>query len=255
LARLLAPSSRFPLLMRFRVWGVENSGDDFTRTVNGQKVDIHIDNPAEELNFRKLTICHCSRAQESVANIVSPQLVIRASQTRTGTATQPASLSGSPPSSETQPSQSASSLLFRQTHLSMTPRACRSLFPQDSASRRTARQSMVNSTRASRTCMCHSMGRGIVSPRRGTRSFRSRSRRLRAGRMTQSRRRARIRGIVTSFGARTLVAVPARHVSAQAVSSGMILSRGFTLLVIVRKERCISCIRRRYLESRLRFDT
>ncbi|KAI1487556.1 soluble quino protein glucose/sorbosone dehydrogenase [Biscogniauxia mediterranea] len=33
------------------VWGAENSGDDFTRTVNGQSTDIHIDNPAEELNY------------------------------------------------------------------------------------------------------------------------------------------------------------------------------------------------------------
>ncbi|ORY62416.1 soluble quino protein glucose/sorbosone dehydrogenase [Pseudomassariella vexata] len=33
------------------VWGVENSGDDFARTVNGQRTDIHIDNPAEELNY------------------------------------------------------------------------------------------------------------------------------------------------------------------------------------------------------------
>ncbi|OLN94108.1 Cellobiose dehydrogenase 5 [Colletotrichum chlorophyti] len=33
------------------VWGIENSGDDFTRTVNGQSYDIHNDNPAEELNF------------------------------------------------------------------------------------------------------------------------------------------------------------------------------------------------------------
>ncbi|KAI2630424.1 soluble quino protein glucose dehydrogenase [Xylaria nigripes] len=32
-------------------WGVENSGDEFTRTVNSQEVDIHIDNPAEELNY------------------------------------------------------------------------------------------------------------------------------------------------------------------------------------------------------------
>ncbi|KAL2143012.1 hypothetical protein VTI28DRAFT_471 [Corynascus sepedonium] len=31
-------------------WGVENSGDDFRRTENGQQRDIHIDNPAEELN-------------------------------------------------------------------------------------------------------------------------------------------------------------------------------------------------------------
>ncbi|TIC91288.1 Cellobiose dehydrogenase [Colletotrichum higginsianum] len=33
------------------IWGVENSGDDFTRTVNGQSYDIHNDNPAEELNL------------------------------------------------------------------------------------------------------------------------------------------------------------------------------------------------------------
>ncbi|KAI1401118.1 soluble quino protein glucose dehydrogenase [Hypoxylon fuscum] len=33
------------------VWGAENSGDDFRRTVNGQATDIHIDNPAEELNY------------------------------------------------------------------------------------------------------------------------------------------------------------------------------------------------------------
>ncbi|KAI0846273.1 soluble quino protein glucose dehydrogenase [Daldinia vernicosa] len=33
------------------VWGAENSGDDFRRTVNGQSSDIHIDNPAEELNY------------------------------------------------------------------------------------------------------------------------------------------------------------------------------------------------------------
>ncbi|KAF6825861.1 carbohydrate-binding cytochrome b562-like protein [Colletotrichum musicola] len=33
------------------VWGVENSGDDFMRMVNGQSYDIHNDNPAEELNF------------------------------------------------------------------------------------------------------------------------------------------------------------------------------------------------------------
>ncbi|KAJ9144100.1 Six-bladed beta-propeller, TolB-like protein [Pleurostoma richardsiae] len=33
------------------VWGVENSGDDFRRTVDGQSTDIHQDNPAEELNY------------------------------------------------------------------------------------------------------------------------------------------------------------------------------------------------------------
>ncbi|KAI0200784.1 soluble quino protein glucose dehydrogenase [Astrocystis sublimbata] len=32
-------------------WGVENSGDDFRRTVDGQATDVHIDNPAEELNY------------------------------------------------------------------------------------------------------------------------------------------------------------------------------------------------------------
>ncbi|KAK1778667.1 hypothetical protein QBC45DRAFT_158823 [Copromyces sp. CBS 386.78] len=31
-------------------WGVENSGDDFTRTENGQRKDIHTNNPAEKLN-------------------------------------------------------------------------------------------------------------------------------------------------------------------------------------------------------------
>ncbi|EJT77273.1 hypothetical protein GGTG_07185 [Gaeumannomyces tritici R3-111a-1] len=30
--------------------GVENSGDHFTRTVNGQAVDIQKENPAEDLN-------------------------------------------------------------------------------------------------------------------------------------------------------------------------------------------------------------
>ncbi|KAL0933602.1 carbohydrate-binding cytochrome b562-like protein [Colletotrichum truncatum] len=33
------------------IWGVENSGDNFARTVNGRSYDIHNDNPAEELNF------------------------------------------------------------------------------------------------------------------------------------------------------------------------------------------------------------
>ena len=33
------------------LWGVENSADDLTRVANGQTVDVHIDNPAEELNF------------------------------------------------------------------------------------------------------------------------------------------------------------------------------------------------------------
>ncbi|PGH12260.1 hypothetical protein AJ80_06774 [Polytolypa hystricis UAMH7299] len=33
------------------LWEIENSGDQFIRTVNGQQTDIHIDNPAEELNY------------------------------------------------------------------------------------------------------------------------------------------------------------------------------------------------------------
>ncbi|KAM7203005.1 L-sorbosone dehydrogenase [Naviculisporaceae sp. PSN 640] len=33
------------------VWGVENSGDNLERTVNGQTADVHHNNPAEELNY------------------------------------------------------------------------------------------------------------------------------------------------------------------------------------------------------------
>ncbi|KAF2118602.1 hypothetical protein BDV96DRAFT_643841 [Lophiotrema nucula] len=33
------------------LWGVENSGDDFKRTVNGQSKDIHQNNPAEKLHY------------------------------------------------------------------------------------------------------------------------------------------------------------------------------------------------------------
>ncbi|KAL2061658.1 hypothetical protein VTL71DRAFT_7035 [Oculimacula yallundae] len=33
------------------MWGVENSSDDMIRTVNNTAVDIHTDNPAEELNY------------------------------------------------------------------------------------------------------------------------------------------------------------------------------------------------------------
>ncbi|KAH6647341.1 soluble quino protein glucose/sorbosone dehydrogenase [Truncatella angustata] len=32
------------------LWGVENSGDDFTRTANGARTDVHINNPSEKLN-------------------------------------------------------------------------------------------------------------------------------------------------------------------------------------------------------------
>jgi len=35
-----------------RAWGVENSGDNLQRTSEGKTVDVHIDNPAEELNYR-----------------------------------------------------------------------------------------------------------------------------------------------------------------------------------------------------------
>ncbi|KAF2790248.1 iron reductase domain protein [Melanomma pulvis-pyrius CBS 109.77] len=33
------------------VWGVENASDEIARTVNSKAVDIHTDNPADELNF------------------------------------------------------------------------------------------------------------------------------------------------------------------------------------------------------------
>ncbi|KAI1775819.1 hypothetical protein F4818DRAFT_441097 [Hypoxylon cercidicola] len=33
------------------LWGVENSADELSRTVDGASTDIHTDNPAEELNF------------------------------------------------------------------------------------------------------------------------------------------------------------------------------------------------------------
>jgi len=36
-----------------RAWGVENSGDNLQRTSGGRTVDVHIDNPAEELNYRE----------------------------------------------------------------------------------------------------------------------------------------------------------------------------------------------------------
>lgn len=51
-------------------WGVENSGDDFRRTVNGQSTDVHIDNPAEELNYCKLLFPLCYHTfGSSVADI------------------------------------------------------------------------------------------------------------------------------------------------------------------------------------------
>ncbi|KAI0163765.1 hypothetical protein BJ166DRAFT_613944 [Pestalotiopsis sp. NC0098] len=33
------------------LWGVENSADDLTRTANGVTTDVHLNNPAEELNY------------------------------------------------------------------------------------------------------------------------------------------------------------------------------------------------------------
>ncbi|KAF2278058.1 cellobiose dehydrogenase-like protein [Westerdykella ornata] len=33
------------------LWGIENSSDEIHRTVNGKSVDIHLDNPADEINF------------------------------------------------------------------------------------------------------------------------------------------------------------------------------------------------------------
>ncbi|KAI1109855.1 soluble quino protein glucose dehydrogenase [Nemania sp. NC0429] len=33
------------------LWGVENSADNLVRTVNGTTIDVHTDNPSEELNF------------------------------------------------------------------------------------------------------------------------------------------------------------------------------------------------------------
>jgi hypothetical protein len=36
-----------------RIWGIENSADDFHRVVDGKSYDIHEGNPAEELNYRK----------------------------------------------------------------------------------------------------------------------------------------------------------------------------------------------------------
>jgi glucose/arabinose dehydrogenase len=34
-----------------RLWGVENSGDDFKRTVNGQAKDVHQNNPGEKIHY------------------------------------------------------------------------------------------------------------------------------------------------------------------------------------------------------------
>lgn len=42
--------------MLSRVWGVENSADNFVRVVDGVTTDITEDNPAEELNYRTYTL-------------------------------------------------------------------------------------------------------------------------------------------------------------------------------------------------------
>jgi hypothetical protein len=39
-----------------RVWGVENSADNFVRVVDGVETDIVEDNPADELNYRKFAL-------------------------------------------------------------------------------------------------------------------------------------------------------------------------------------------------------
>jgi hypothetical protein len=39
------------ILQVCRLWGVENSSDELHRTINGTSVDIHTDNPADELNY------------------------------------------------------------------------------------------------------------------------------------------------------------------------------------------------------------
>lgn len=39
------------LFLLHRLWGVENGADSLTRTINATSTDIHIDNPADELNY------------------------------------------------------------------------------------------------------------------------------------------------------------------------------------------------------------
>ena len=45
------PIQALSLTSSSRVWGVENASDEIHRTVDNNAVDIHIDNPADELNF------------------------------------------------------------------------------------------------------------------------------------------------------------------------------------------------------------
>lgn len=40
-----------PTNLQYRLWGVENSGDELERVINGTATDIHQNNPAEKLNY------------------------------------------------------------------------------------------------------------------------------------------------------------------------------------------------------------
>ena len=53
---------------RPRLWGVENSGDNLFRYIGEEEHDIHIDNPAEELNFLHATASVLSTALQRVAS-------------------------------------------------------------------------------------------------------------------------------------------------------------------------------------------
>ncbi len=99
------------------VWGVENSGDDFTRTVSGRRADIHKDNPAEKLNFRE-----CLSNFESLPySSDRPQSATPLRSAIPGSATPSASPSGTPlPSPTTRPSRPAATLCWRPTRASVT---------------------------------------------------------------------------------------------------------------------------------------
>ena len=49
--QIFSLSSTSHRLTQRRMWGVENSGDNFVRDISGKQTDIHIDNPAEKLNY------------------------------------------------------------------------------------------------------------------------------------------------------------------------------------------------------------
>lgn len=48
---ILSSPPQNPLLTPTSLWGVENSGDSFTRTINGQTRDIHNNNPGEKIHY------------------------------------------------------------------------------------------------------------------------------------------------------------------------------------------------------------